>query len=274
MSISIDQVPLAATEASLELVDRLGEVLGTDLLAAWLHGGTTFPDRPAVPGDLDICVVVAQATPAERDPVVWKDDPGSRPGRACARQESVAGARGVAFDVSFLLVEEMGLHDLPAEAFDVQRRITSWPIHRAHWLAGQYVLIRGSRPEELVVPPTRGDLLHALDRELEHMERHVYEGDAADPVEATYAIWNGSRILYTLETGSPVISKRSAGIWALERLPQPWRAAIRAAGRAYDGAADDADRELLRLSMAPFVEMVRQRLPITEPRPPGPARWS
>jgi hypothetical protein len=37
----------------------------------------------------------------------------------------------------------------------------------------------------------------------EHLERHVHEGDAADPYEATYAIWNGCRVLHTLATGSP-----------------------------------------------------------------------
>ena len=113
-----------------------------------------------------------------------------------------------------------------------------------------------------------------MDRELEHLERHVYEGDARDPYEATYAIWNGCRILYTLETGSPVVSKRAAGAWGLDHLPEQWHDAIRAADRAYDGKASPDDNELLRVAMPPFVEMVRQRLPITEPRPPGPPRWS
>ena len=87
-------------------------------------------------------------------------------------------------------------------------------------------------------------------------------------------MWNGCRILYTLQTGSPVISKRSAGDWALQHLPGEWHEAIRAAGRSYDGQASAQRLALLRTNMAPFVEMVRQRLPIIEPRSPGPPRWS
>ncbi|HTW09834.1 MAG TPA: aminoglycoside adenylyltransferase domain-containing protein [Acidimicrobiales bacterium] len=274
MSVSMDDLPAAAGEASRALVDELAQNLGTDLAAAWLHGGTTFPDRPVVPGDLDICIVVTRAAPDEREPAAWLHSPASRPGRAYSCVSSVAEAHGVIFDVNFLLVDDMGRGEPPAEAFDAQRRVTSWPVHRAHWLAGQYVPINGLRPEELVVAPTGAELLHALDRELEHIERHVHDGDAADPAEATYALWNGSRILSTLATGSPVISKRSAGTWATEHLPERWHAAIRAAGRTYDGAANDQDRELLRLQMGPFVEMVRQCLPVTQPRAPGPPRWS
>lgn len=114
----------------------------------------------------------------------------------------------------------------------------------------------------------------ALSRELEHLERHVEEGDD-DPFEATYSIWNGSRILYAIETGDVAISKRSGGMWALEHLPERWHEAIRAAGRAYDGEATPRDQEVLRETMTPFVVMVRQHLPLVDPRAPGePPRWS
>jgi hypothetical protein len=144
---------------------------------------------------------------------------------------------------------------------------------RAHWVAGQYVPLHGRSPEDLVAPPTSAELHRDLDRELEHLERHVYEGAAADPFEATYTIFNGCRILRTLETGSPVISKRSAGDWGLANLPPRWHEAIHAAGRSYDGAASPEDNEVLRETMAPFVEMVRQRLPAKQHRSGAP-RWS
>ena len=111
-------------------------------------------------------------------------------------------------------------------------------------------------------------------RELEHLERHVFEGDADDPYEATYAIWNGCRILYTLDTGSSVISKRAAGLWGLANLPAVWHPAIESANRAYDGMASIEDNQVLTATMAPFVQMVREHLAPTETRPPGPPRWS
>ena len=274
MSIPVQQIPEGAAAASGRLVEEIQSVLGEALVGAWLHGGTTFPDRPRQAGDLDICAVVSRASPADRDLSSWQEDPRSRPSRLQAAQKSIAQDRHVAFDSMYLLVDEIGGGHPPPLAFHQTRPVLSWPIYRAHWRAGQYVHLHGRRPEEMVIEPTPDELMHALDRELEHLERHVFEGDAADPYEATYAIWNGCRILYTLETGSPVISKRSASAWGLEHLAESWHAPIRAAGRSYDGKADDPDIELLRLNMAPFVAMVRERLPITEPRPPGSPRWS
>jgi hypothetical protein len=274
LTLSLDDLPEPAGTASRALRAALLDILGDDLVAMWLYGGTTFPDRPRLRGDLDIAVVVAQAPPGERRPEEWLADPQSRPYRIAAVQESTAATHEVALDATYLLAEEMGAGEPPGGAFFERRRHTSWPVDRAHWLAGQYVHLHGRRPEELVVPPRDAEIVTALDRELEHLERHVYEGDAEDPYEATYAVWNGCRILYTLETGSPVISKRSAGGWGLEHLPDTWHEAIRAAGRAYDGAAGHGDKELLEANMAPFVAMVRERLPVTGPRPPGPPRWS
>jgi hypothetical protein len=274
MSIPIERIPEAAAEASRLLVEQIRNVLGDDLVGAWLHGGTTFPDRPRQAGDLDICAVISRAAPSDRDPSSWREDPRSRPSRLDAVQTSIAQNRNVAFDPTYLLVDEIATGQPPPLAFHQTRPVLSWPIYRAHWLAGQYVQLYGRRPQEMVMAPTRAELMWALDRELEHLERHVFERDSADPYEATYAIWNGCRILYTLETGSPVISKRSAGAWGLDHLPESWHAPIEAAGRSYDGEAGDDDIEVLRSNMALFVAMVRERLPISEPRPPGPPRWS
>ena len=274
VSIAIDDLPGAAASASLRLRDELLAILGADLVSMWLHGGTTFADRPARPGDLDICAVIANLAPDERTPRVWRADPGSRPSRIYAAQESIARENGVDFDNMYLLADEVGRGRLPSSAFERNRWETGWAIDRAHWLAGQYVLLHGRPPEELVAAPTTAELHRALDRELEHLERHVYEGDADDPFEATYAILNGCRILHTLEAGSPVISKRSAGAWGLENLAQRWHRAIQAAIRSYDGSGSAEDIETLRGTMAPFVDMVRQRLPRTNLRQTGPPRWS
>jgi hypothetical protein len=221
-------------------------ILGEDLVSAWVHGGTTFADRPVRPGDLDICAVISNVAPEERTPRTWRRDPASRPSRIYAARESIAREFDVIFDAMFLVADEIGGGRLPSGAFERSQRVNDWAVCRAHWVAGQYVLLYGRSPEELVTPPTAAELNRDLDRELEHLERHVYEGDAADPFEATYIIFNGCRILRTLETGSPIISKRSAGDWGLANLPPRWHEAIHAAGRLYDGAASPEDNEVLR----------------------------
>jgi hypothetical protein len=273
-TISIDALPEAAAAASLQLRDALLAILGDDLVSMWVHGGTTFADRPARPGDLDIVAVIAKVAPGERTPRTWRTDPGSRPNRIYAAERSITETSGLALDTTYLLLAEVGRRAQPPMAFHRARRETSWAVSRAHWLAGQYVLLHGGPPEGLVVPPTTSELRQALDRELEHLERHVFEGDANDPYEATYAIWNGARILHTLETGDPVLSKRSAGAWGIEHLPERWHAVVRAAGRVYDGVGTAADNEILRVTMAPFVSMVRERLPASSRRPGGRPRWS
>jgi len=232
-------------------------------VGVWLHGGTTFADRPAQPGDLDICAVIARVSRSERSPRSWRSDPGSRPSRIYAAQDAIARDYGLPVDSIYLVAVDVGGGKLPSTAFERSRREVNWAVYRAHWLAGQYVQLHGRRPEELVVPPTAPELRRALESELEHLERHVNGGDADDPYEATYAVYNGCRILHTLETGSPVVSKRSAGAWGLGHLPERWHDAIRAAERWYDGTASAADHEVLRAAMGPLVGMVRQRLETT-----------
>lgn len=274
MTISLDDLPENAAWAARSLREALVRLIGSDLVALWLYGGTTFPDRPRRRGDIDIGAVIGHASPSERHPRDWLGDPRSRPCRIIAIQETVAAEYKVDFDMVCFLEGEVGGDKPPGLAFWQERRRTGWAIERAHWLAGQYLPLHGSPPEDLVVPPSWSQLLVALDRELEHLERHVYEGDAENPAEATYALFNGCRILHTLETGSPVLSKRSAGAWGLTHLPATWHWAIRAADRAYDGTASDEDEELLRVTMAPFVAMVREKLPRIDDGHAGPPRWS
>lgn len=222
-------------------------ILGDDLVALWAHGGTTFADRPRRAGDLDTYAVV------DRPP----DEP-----TACrieVAHTAIARDNGVDWDAWYVLADDARRPESPRHAFRAERRDTSWAIHRAHWLAGRYVHLHGQEPGEIVPAPTWAELEADLRGELDHLERHVADGDD-DPFEATYAIFNGSRILRALATGNVVISKRSAGAWSLEHLPARWHAAIHAAGRAYDAQATPEDAELLATEMAPFVAMVRKRL--------------
>ena len=181
---------------------------------------------------------------------------------------------GVELDTWYVIVEDARRPEAPRHAFRQGRRDTAWAVNRAHWLAGRYVHLYGAHPWELVPPPTWAEVEVDLSRELEHIERHVLEGDT-DPYEATYALFNGSRVLHSLETGDVAISKRAAGDWALQHLPDRWHPALRAAARVYEGHVTSADATLLAVQMAPFVAMVRERLPASdeptsEPRP----RWS
>lgn len=259
---ALHDLPPLAREAWTDLRAQLVTILGDDLIAMWAHGGTTSVADPAHVGDLDTYVILAR-----------------RPNEATARrvetaQEAIAAAREVEWDTWYVLAEDARGSDPPRHAWREGRRDTSWALNRAHWLAGRHVTLHGADPAEIVTPPTWDELIGELDRELEHVERHVVEDDT-DPYEATYAHLTGCRILHALETRDVAISKRAAGAWGLEHLPARWHAALRTALRTYDGRGTADDAELLAADMAPFVAFVRERLPPTWDRPADALpRWS
>jgi hypothetical protein len=258
----IDNVPDTARSAWTRLRDELRAILGDDLVAIWAYGSLIGSDRPDRPADLDTHVIVQRRPDAQTAQ------------RIRDALDVIAAEGRVEFDVWFIALEDARQPDHPPHAFLEGRRDTAWALHRAHWLAGRFVLVHGPEPAEIVPTPTWPEIELDLDRELEHIERHIAEGDT-DPYEAAYAILNGSRILHSLETHDAVLSKREAGTWALDHLPKRWHPVIRAAHRAYDEQATPEDVDLLASEMGPFVELVRERLPARDrPSDEASPRWS
>jgi hypothetical protein len=258
----LEQLPNVARDAWIRLRDELVAILGDDLVAMWAHGGTTALDGPPRAADLDTYVII-------RDPI---DEPTAK--RIEDAEAAIAADGGVEWDTWYVVEEDARRPESPRHAFREERRDTSWAINRAQWHAGRYVLLHGLEPAEVVPAPTWAELEIDLDRELEHLEAHVAAGDT-DPYEATYAVLNGSRILRAFDTRDVATSKRMAGRWALDHLPARWHPALTAAGRAYKGEASPEDEDLLARDMAPFVAMVRERLPAATPRTDDwQPRWS
>ena len=262
MSIPIDQLPDPARSAWVRLRNDLVDRLGDDLVAIWAYGGTTAAEGPPRSADLDTYVIVRRSLDAAAAHAVEDI------------HAAIAGEAMVEWDAWYVVESDARRSDAPRHAFRPDRLDTSWAINRAHWLAGRYALLYGPEPGEIVPRPDWSELLIDLDREVEHLEAHVAAGDT-DPFEATYAILNGSRILRAMETNDVAISKRSAGSWALEHLPERWHPVLRAAMRAYDGPATSEDAALLAAEMAEFVAMVRERVPtVTPPMADARPRWS
>ena len=227
----------------------------------WAYGGTIALDDPAHAADLDTYVILSR-----------------RPDAATVRaiedaQYAIAKRDGVEWDTWYVLADAARGADPPRHAWREERRDTSWAVNRAHWLAGRYSLVHGPEAGDLVKAPTWEELESELRRELEHIERHVVEGDT-DPYEATYAILNGSRVIHSVETRSVAISKHAAGAWALEHLPARWQAALSAALRNYEGRPADDDHSLLAEEMAPFVAFVREHLQSADAPEETLPRWS
>lgn len=261
--IQLQELPNPARAAWISLRDELRTLLADDLVAIWAYGGSTSVNDAVVHvGDLDTHVLVSQRP----DRVMVK--------RIEEAEDRVARECGVEWDIWFVHADDAHGADPPRHVWRKDRRDTSWALHRAHWLAGRYVGLHGAQPKTIVKPPSWEELENELSRELEHIERHILEGDT-DPYEATYAILNGCRILHSVETRNVAISKRAAGAWGLEHLPARWHAAVRAALRAYDGQPTAETVALQADEMAPFIAFVRQRLPYPEDREADSMpRWS
>ena len=260
--IPLHELPEAAQTAWTGLRDHLRTIMRDDLVAMWAHGGTTSIMDPVHAGDLDTYVIVARRPDA---PTVRRIE---------EAQAAIVAAHGIEWDAWYILADDARRSDPPSHAWRERSRDTSWAINRAHWLSGRYVNLYGAEPDQIVPPPTWAELAAELDRELEHVERHVIEGDT-DPFEATYAVLTGSRILHALETKNVAVSKRAAGAWALERLPERWHTVLEAALGSYDGHGTSNDARVLASEMAPFVAYVREGLPPAADRPAGALpRWS
>jgi hypothetical protein len=260
--VRIEHLPDAARSAWLALRDELERVLGDDLVAIWAHGGTTVIADEAHAADLDTYVLVR--SPPDTATAAAIEEVHAR----------LARDHGVDWDAWYVLEADARRSEQPRHAYRENSRDTAWAIGRAHWLAGRVATIHGPSPDQVVPVPTWDELQIELSREVEHLERHVVEGDD-DPYEASFALLNGSRVVHAVETGDVVISKRAAATWALEHLPDRWHPALRAAERTYLGHPEPRDHELIAAEQGPFVAFVREQLPWPDDRPADALpRWS
>ena len=243
MSKLVSDLPSAVQAACRDLREGLLRVLGDDLVWLWVYGAVTFDDRPRRLGDVDTHAIV-------RSP--------SGPARARAIDDLHASS-DVEWDSWYVLLADAASRAPPRHAFRAGLHDRAWALHRAHWLAGQYVLLHGRAPAELVPAPTWPELLDGLRSEVEFVEGVVREGPR-DAEHAAFAVWNGCRVVYSLRTRDVVVSKRAAATWALEHAPSSWRPAIEAAGRAYDAQPRPGDAETLRAAAGIVAAAARDAL--------------
>jgi hypothetical protein len=246
-ALSHNVLPTNVRNACERLAQELEKALGENLIAMWLHGAATFDDRPKRLGDVDTHGVLANRPDRETAGLIEEI------------HESNGRQFGVEWDSWYILEREARGSRPPRHALLDNPPDHAWALHRAHWLAGQYVLLSGCAPSEIVQSPSWEDLKDSLRSELSYIEGLVEDG-RDDPQHAAFAVWNASRIIYSARNHDVVISKRAAALWALGNLPAEWHPALRAAGRVYDGTPEAGDAPVLRAFMSTVVTRARDQV--------------
>ncbi len=234
--------------ACTRLRDGLRALLGGELVALWAYGAATRPDHPKRLGDIDTHCLL-------------RDRPdGATAARIEGLQEAIARDEKIEWDSWYILERDAHSSEPPRHVLREPTLMdASWSLHRAHWLADQYVPLHGPAPREIVPPPTWLELTDGLRSELEHIEQFIAEGhDEAG--YCAYAVWNACRIVYSVENRDVVVSKRAAALWALDHMPAAWRPPIEAAARVYDDEEADEDARILKSSMPEIVAAARKLL--------------
>lgn len=247
MSVALDSLPANVQNACTELRDALVSLLGDELSALWLYGAVTFPDRPVRLGDVDTHGILL--TRPDPDLARAVDDV----------HERIARRANVEWDSWYVLESDARRTDPPAHALRTDLEDDAWALHRAHWLAGQYVLLHGAAPTDLVAPPTWAELSEALAGELAFIDGIMDEAQR-DAGHAAFAILNACRTSYSLETRDVVVSKLAASVWAVDHLPSAWTDAIAAARRFYEGSLRKDDAAVMHASLPEIIAAAHERI--------------
>lgn len=224
--IAIGHLPAPARSAAAALESELTQALGDGLHALYLYGAVTFPESEGA-GDLDYHAIMSTPMGAPERAAYQA---------ACDRLARVPGCDEL--DGWVISLEEARGSEPPLHLILPELRDMAWALHRAHWLAGRCVVLRGPDPDAIVTAPTWAEQRAGLDAELRFLR-------AVRPEDNAYAVLNACRILRSLADGDVVQSKFGSAAWALEHLPTELGPAIRAALSTYRGTATAVDAQTL-----------------------------
>jgi hypothetical protein len=116
-----------------------------------------------------------------------------------------------------------------------QGEALAWSEHKAHWILERWVVrergvvLFGPHPQPLIDPIAPDELRAAVRARLRDWADWAIQPDTSDWLarsHTAYVVETMCRALYTLSTGA-LPTKPQAVAWALEALPEPWRATVK-----------------------------------------------
>jgi len=230
------------------------ETLGENLTGVYLHGsaamGCFHPER----SDLDLILVVERSVP-EKAKLAFME--------RAVRLNAEAPAKGLEFSVVRREVCKPFVYPTPFELHFSNAHLQAWredPVQYVKWMQGVDwdlaahftvinacgVVLYGGEVSQVFGPVPRRDYLDSIRLDVEDACREI----SRDPV---YYTLNLCRVLAQVREGL-VLSKKSGGEWALERLPDDFRPVVQAALRGYEtGEAVPAGERSRLLYFAKYI---------------------
>lgn len=218
------------------------EILGDNLVAAYIHGAAAFPDTVPT-GDIDFHVILqGPLTAGERKALETLH-------AELGRQYPplVAGMDGY-----YLLMSDARGAIPPRSQMWANAVDNSWALHRAHLLAGRCIALYGPDPVEIYTAPFWSELETALLGELDYVERHLDE-------YPDYCVLNLCRLVYSFQVRDVVVTKAFAAEWARKALPA-WRNAVELAVATYPGQATVSERRFLCSEVRGLLAFARKHI--------------
>ena len=239
-----DLRPLPAAVAALVADFRAGLQAALDeaLASFYLYGSVAFPAPPSWRHDVDFHVLVP-------GPI---DGPTREQLHALHAHLARRHELGAELDGYYVTLADAAGRESPVSQYDAAHRDFAWALHRAHVLAGRFVLVTGVDPRHMLVAPDWNELEVALTAEMEFIESH--------PSSRAFGVLNAARVLYSRRTRDVVVSKYQAAEWSHVELDPEWHDVVAAAVRAYTGEEQAGDTAALEHLGPAFVAMVRRAL--------------
>ncbi len=245
----VPDLPADTAGLCCDFRDGLSEALGGGLLSLYLSGGMAFPRPTRWWVDVDFHALLAHPlTDRDRDAV-----------GDLHRELAERWPLGDELDGYYVLASDAGKPEWPTSQ-DWGAIDWTWALHRAHVLAGRFMLMLGNDPRAILTEPTWAELGACLSTTMSYIVEHH------EPAFAPYSVLNACRVLYSVRTRDVVISKYRAAQWGIAELPD-WSGLLEAAVRSYTLSDTTSDRQLLAEQRAAFVSsvMTETGLPPREP---------
>jgi hypothetical protein len=234
------QLPPEAREVLESLLQGIRQALGDNLVGVYLRGSLVTGDFEPAASDIDFFAVTERpVSPSEFDALAALH----------ARLSALPTKWGHELEGTYVDRASAG-HYRPGERHPTIGRgeTLQWTEHGQNWLLERWTVrehgipLLGPDPQTLIDPVSPDEIRAAVRARLKDWA--AFANDLDDPEwqshlgHKAYVVETMCRAIYTLQTGE-LQGKPQAVEWALQNLPEPWRATVERSKSWHNDPAPD-----------------------------------